>query len=49
MSVKQYQVKVVPVNGAPYHVYVGGFNNADAWRIASEMYPDCNVIIMKEV
>ena len=46
MKLKQYNVMVVPKNGQPFYVVIGGFANVDAWSKAQMMYPDCSCLVM---
>jgi hypothetical protein len=49
MNIKQYSVKVVPTQGIPFHIVVGGFTRTDAWSTAESMYPGASCMVLGEV
>lgn len=49
MRIKQYSVQVVPQQGTPYYVVVGGVSPTDAWSKALQIYPGCSCIVRGEV
>ena len=49
MKIKQFQVKVIPRSGQPFHVYVGDYTRCSAHYSACRMYPDASIVVLKQV